>query len=105
MRPLFDYVDGALKDRFALQSKFRERQVNYSLGSGRDILWIRPQKTQLNLLSDAGNDLPDALTDTLASSATIRKEGLYVSIIKTERDFEKIVPLIEHVIRRAQGLQ
>ena len=105
-RPLFDYVDGALRGRFALQSKFGKHQVNYSLGSGGDILWIRLQKTQLNLLSAAGDDLPDALNSALTSSDKFpNKPGLYVSPIKSEQDFEKIVPLIEHVIRRAQGLQ
>ena len=61
----------------------------------------------MNLWSAAGEDLPDALNDALASSDTVRhkKAGLYISKIKTEQDFEKIVQLIEHVKSRAQGHQ
>ena len=105
-RPLFDYVDGSLRERFALRSKFGIKQVNYGPGSEGDILWLYGGMTQLKLwYADAGEDLLGALNDALASSGTDRDSGFYKSKIKTEQDFEKIVPLIEHVIRHAQELQ
>ena len=105
-RQLFDYVDGALRDRFVLKRDLKQKQANYGLGSGRDILWIYPGKTQLRLWHiDSGEDLPDALNDALASANKIHDSGFYKSNIKTEQDFEQIVPLLKHVIGREQGHQ
>ena len=105
-RQLFGYVDGKLRDRFALERGLRKHQANYSLGSGRNILWIFAGKTQLKLwYAPIGENLPDALNGALGSSNTVPDSGFFKSKIKTEQDFEQIVPLIEHVIRHAQGLQ
>ena len=106
-RKLFGYVDGKLKDRFALECDIKRHQANYGFGSKRDILWIYARKTQLTLLLHIykDEDLPPEAYAVLLLPNMSRNNPRFYYKIKTERNFEEIVPLIEHVVRREQGLQ
>ena len=106
-RELFGYVDGKLRGRFALECGIKRHQANYGFGSERDILWIYARKTQLTLLLHIYKDEdlpPEAYTALLLPNMSRNNPKFYYKL-KTERNFEEIVPLIEHVVRREQGLQ
>ena len=100
-RQLFDYINNTLKNRFRLAPEPKKHYVKYIL-SGSIICSVSRGKDRLNLhynvkTSENVLEVSERIRDV--SKVGIDGVGEYETKIKTNQDFEEIIPSIERVIR------
>ena len=104
-RPLFDHLDGILKNRFHLAPEPKKHYVKYTLGKSV-ICSISRGKSRLNLhynVKVSENILGVSGHVRDVSKVGIDGVGEYETRLATDQDFANAIPLIERVIKHRQG--
>ena len=104
-RPLFDHLDGILKNRFHLAPEPKEHYVRYTLGKFT-ICSVSRGKRRLNLYYNvqvSENILGVSGHVRDVSKVGIEGVGEYETKLTTDQDFTDAIPLIERVIKHRQG--